>query len=149
MPGPRQERIFHEQRMLEKGKEKITRSPLRFSKKDQSSVTTYQRSLQASQRQKRREGKRGITPCRTPPGQRSPRRGTAAAPPQERCVREEAASHRNAVDAPHRPPPARALRQLGTGPACGCGQARTRSAQGPSALSCALPTAAGGAARRG
>ncbi|CAN8214818.1 unnamed protein product [Coccothraustes coccothraustes] len=101
--------------MLEKGKEKKTRSPLRFNKKDQSFVTAYQRSLRTSQRQKRREGKRGSSsPCRTPPGQRSPSRGTAAAPPQERRVREKAALHRN-VDDPDPSGPAEGPRTDGDG----------------------------------
>lgn len=135
--------------MLEKGKEKITKSPLRFNKKDQSSVTAYQRSLQTSQRQKRREGKRSSSsPCRTPPGQRSPSRGTAAAPPQERWVREKAALHRNG-DAPYPSVTAEGPRTAGDGRGrCVAGARRgPRSTQGPQPSAVLSPQPRGG--RRG
>lgn len=128
----------------------MTRSPLRFSKKDRSSVSSYQRSLQTSQRQRRREGERGSgSPCFPRQGS-APRRGTAAAPPQERCVRDKAALHRNA-DAPHPSGTGEGSRQSGRGrcvAVAGQGPRSTPGPQSPGALS-PQPGQAGERRRRG
>lgn len=124
------------------GKEKITRSPLRFNKKDQSSLTSYQRSLQTSQRHRRGRGKRGSSsPSRTPPRERShPRHGRSSASGAP-CAGEGSAAQERGYPAPARhrrgTPPA------GHGAALWLRPGEAPQHAGPPALRYPLPAAAG------